>query len=63
MNLSYFIVYILFFIIYLKDDYYNFKKNLYWIYKFKDKMRKINNLVKIPKNKANIIISHFLESY
>ena len=34
------------------------KKDLYWIYKSKDKMGKINNSVKIPRNKPNIIISH-----
>ena len=60
MNLSSFIVYILFFIIYLEEDYYYLKKkkDLYWIYKFKDRMRKINNSVKIFRNKPNIIISH-----
>ena len=35
-----------------------FFKDLYWIYKFKDRMRKINNSVKIPMNKSNIIILH-----
>ena len=26
-------------------------KDLHWIYKFKDRMRKVNNLAKIPRNK------------
>ena len=34
------------------------KKTLYWIHKSKDKMGKINNSAKIPRNKSNIIISH-----
>ena len=35
-----------------------FFKDLYWINKSKNRMRKINNSVMIPKNKLNIIISH-----
>ena len=35
-----------------------FFKDLYSIYKFKNRMRKINNSVKIPMNKSNIIILH-----
>ena len=34
------------------------KKDLYLIYKSKDRMGKINNSVKISRNKSNIIISH-----
>ena len=48
--------YILFFIIYLEEEF--FLKDLYWIYKSNDRMRKINNLVNIFRNKQKIIISH-----
>ena len=37
----------LFVIIYLEEDIKLKKKNLYWIYKSKDSMGKINNLFKI----------------
>ena len=58
MNLSLFIVYILFFIIYLEEDYYYFLKRFNWIYKSKDRMEKINKSVKISGDKPSIIISH-----
>ena len=57
MNLSQFIVYILFFIIYLEEDFF-FLKDLYWIYKSKDRIGKINNSIKVFRNKPKIIISH-----
>ena len=48
--------YILFFIIYLEEEF--FLKDLYWIYKSNDRMRKINNPINIFRNKQKIIISH-----
>ena len=45
--------------------YYLFRgrlKKWYWVYKFKDSMRKINNSFKIPINKPNIGIITFKTS-
>ena len=62
MNLLWFIVYILFVIIYLEEDTKKKKKKIdIGFTKFKGSMGKINNFFKIPKNKSNIRISHFLK--
>ena len=45
--------YILFFIIYLEEEF--FFKDLYWIYKLKDRMGKINNSFKIPRKKTQTL--------
>ena len=52
------IIYNLYFVFhYLFRGRFFFFKDLYWIYKSKDRMGKINNSIKNPRNKPNIRIS------